>query len=61
MINYKFPTSLEELTPGDIYEIKYPIGDEWTDRKTYYNNECESCKQTLNNLIKQNRVRIMNV
>jgi len=61
MITYKFPTSIEEFKVGDIYEVKYPLVDEWTDKKTYYHNECAYCIEVLKTLIKQNRVRIMNI
>ena len=61
MITYKNPKSLDDLKAGDIYQIKYPLWDKWTDQQTFYNNECRSRKETLIHLIDQNRVRIVEV
>lgn len=58
-MSYYYPNKLEELKDGNIYQIQYPMTNIWSDEKIYNHNICKCKKDSFENLLNKNRIRIL--
>ena len=62
MVKHIYPTDIEELKHGDLYQWRYPFDREyWSSTDTYNSNIGRCKKERFIDLIKNNNLRIIKI